>query len=82
MDLPIETIAHRRFNDAYNYNQKINYYNRTSENENYINGFQWGDTVKAMPLQLLFSTLKSGLWTTKSLPFQAKRLKLFTDLKV
>ena len=46
MDLPIETIAHRRFNDAYNYTQKINYYNRTSENENYINGFQWGDTVK------------------------------------
>ena len=46
MDLPIETIAHRRFKAAYNYNQKINYYNRISENENYINGFQWGDTVK------------------------------------
>lgn len=37
----ISTIAHRRFTDAYNYNQKLGYYAKATENENYINGEQW-----------------------------------------
>lgn len=38
---PITTVAHRRYSAGYAYNQKLGYYAKTTENENYINGEQW-----------------------------------------
>lgn len=38
---PITTVAHRRYAAGYAYNQKLGYYAKTTENENYINGEQW-----------------------------------------
>lgn len=35
------TIAHGRFMSAYDYNVKLGYYDKTTENENYVNGEQW-----------------------------------------
>lgn len=38
---PITTIAHRRYSAGYAFNNRLGYYTRTTENENYINGEQW-----------------------------------------
>lgn len=74
MDLPITTVAHRRFNDAYNYNQKINYYNRTTENENMINDMQW-EGVKSNGLPTPVFNIEKRIMNYKIAALSSQRVK-------
>ena len=37
------TLAHKRYERGYRYCQEIGFYSTVTENENYINGEQWGN---------------------------------------
>ena len=68
------TIAHKRFMSAYDYNVKLGYYDKTTENENYVNGEQWTN-VKSNGLPTPVFNIEKRIMDYKIAALSSQRVK-------
>ena len=68
------TLAHKRYESGYRYCQEIGFYSTVTENENYINGEQWGN-VESNGLPTPVFNLEKRIMDYKISALASQRIK-------